>query len=384
MTSSTRLSNTPHNRETYTRQIAFIAAFILPMGKFLEAPSILANYAKGDILIPAIIHFLLQSLILLGVLYALSQSKYTLMERLQKVFGKGIAVWFILYAIFFLIAAVLPVLDLEKFVYAAFFDTSPTTFSFGVFFFLSAFICAKGLKSIGRCGDLCLFLFLLPFVALIGMSLFTADFSHLLPFFGVDFKDVSQGIVRTTPHFSDIVLLLPLLVNHRYEKGDGAKIMSGYWVGSFFSLLLFAVFFGVYSSIAARQHYAFSKIAQHFPALDVVGRIDLIFVYLLSVVLLFYTCLPLTYTTELTALLFDTNRKTFFSAILSFLFFLFALFLNRHYDFFYELISVRLSPIFYLVADILPLFLIFLPKNLSQKTALQNTKTTKQKEAKIA
>ena len=293
------LSATPRNGEVYARQIAFVAAFILPVGKFLETPSILAKYAKGDLLLPAVIQFLFQSLILLGILYALSKSPKTLFERLSDVLGKGALVFFILYTLFYLFSAILPIFDLEKFVYAAFFDTAPTTFSFGLFFLLAAFLCTKGLKSLGRCADLCLFLFLLPFFALIAMSLFEADLSHLLPFFGTSFQNSAQAILRTTPHFSDVVLLLPLLCNYRYKEGDGAKIMSGYWTGAAFSLLFFGVFFGIYSSIAPRQHYAFSKIAQYFPALDVVGRIDLIFVYLLSVVLFFFTCLPLVYTTEL-------------------------------------------------------------------------------------
>ena len=102
----------------------------------------------------------------------------------------------------------------------------------------------------------------------------------------------------TTPHFSDVILLLPLFLHYKPKKGDKAKIMTGYGIGAGFTLLFLAVFFGIYSSIAQREHYAFSKIAQYFPALSVLGRVDLIFIYLLSVVLLFYTCLPLQYTTD--------------------------------------------------------------------------------------
>jgi hypothetical protein len=37
------------------RQIALAAAFLLPASKLLEAPSILAQYAGGDIILPYII-----------------------------------------------------------------------------------------------------------------------------------------------------------------------------------------------------------------------------------------------------------------------------------------------------------------------------------------
>ncbi len=359
--------NSTKNGNIYARQIAFCAAFILPLGKFLEAPALLSRYAKGDILLPALLQFLVQSLVLLGVLYAASQSEKSLLTRLQERLGKGIVILYALYALYFLFAAALPLLDLEKFVYAAFFDTAPTTFSFGLFFLLLAFVCTKGLKSVGRAADLCLFLFLLPFLALIGMGLFETDLTRLLPFFGTDFRGISQAFIKSTPHFSDVALLLPLIAAYQYKEGDGVKITLGYWVGAALTLLFFAVYFGIYSTLAPREHYAFSKIAQYFPALDVIGRIDLIFVYLLSVVLLFYTCLPILYTTQLTARCFGWKKRALLSAAISLILFFLVLFTNRYYNTFYSVISGRLVPIFWLVADMVPLFLLILPKTHHKK-----------------
>ncbi len=357
------IADTRRNGEIYTRQIAFCAAFILPMGKFLETPSLLSGYARGDILLPAILHFLIQSLVLLGILYAASRSEKSILQRLTDGLGRGIVIPLLLFAAYFLLAAILPLLDLEKFVYAAFFDTAPTTFAFGVFFLLLAFICAKGVKSMGRCADFCLFLFLVPFLALVVMAFSETDFTRLLPLFGTGLDGVSQAFVKSTPHFSDAVLLLPLIATHKYEEGDGVKIMSGYWAGALMTLLFFAVFFGIYSTISPREHYAFSKIAQYFPALDVIGRIDLIFVYMLSIVLLFYTALPLLYTTDIIAKIAHTNRKPLFAAILSIALFILILFINRRYNVFYRFFTGKLPVVFWFIADMLPLFCLLLPKN---------------------
>ena len=38
------------------RQLCFILAFILPVSKLLEAPSLLAYFSKGDLLVPAFFH----------------------------------------------------------------------------------------------------------------------------------------------------------------------------------------------------------------------------------------------------------------------------------------------------------------------------------------
>ncbi len=344
----------------HARQVAFFAAFILPLGKFLETPSLLARDAKGDILLPALLQFLTQTLVLLGVLYAASRSKKSLAERLGAL-GKWAYLLYGLYAVYFLFAATLPLLDLEKFVYAAFFDTAPTSFSFGIFFLFAAFVCAKGLKSLARAADLCLFLFLLPFFALIVMACFETDLTRLLPFFGTELSGSLNGFTKSTPHFSDVALLLPLVANLKYEEGDGVKITLGYAAGAAMTLLFFAVFFGVFSSLAPREHYAFSKIAQYFPALDVIGRVDLIFVYLLSVVLLLYTCAPLAYAAELTAKLFQREQKSIFAAAVSLLSFLFVLFNNRFYNSIYAFFTTDLLPFFWFVAYLLPLFLLFLP-----------------------
>lgn len=368
--------NQSNNQKIYARQIAFVAAFLLPASKFLEVPSILARFTAGDLLFPALLHFLLQSLVLLAILYAAAQSEKTLGERLQASLGKWSIFFYALFALYFLYAAALPLLDMEKYVYAAFFDTAPTTFSFGAFFLISAYVCTKGVKAVGRSADLCLFLFLLPFFALLVMSFTSADFSNLLPFFGEDLRQSKIAFTYTAPHFSDAVLLLPLIFNLRYQKGDGKKIMAGYGVGALFTLLFLAVFYAVFASLAPREHYAFSKIAQYFPALKTVGRIDLIFIYLLSIVLILYTCLPLQYSTRLLAETLRVRKTTFVSAILNFFFFLFTLFFNRRYNLFYRFISRETFFIFFLIADMLPLFLLFLPKN--QKNSTKNKRLKKE------
>lgn len=367
----------PTTQPISARQIAFVCAFLLPVSKFLEVPSLLAKYAKGDLLLPALSHILLQGAILFAILYVCANSPQTLAERLHAALGKGVFFFYALFALYFLFAALLPILDMEKFVYAAFFDTAPTTFSFGAFFVVSAYLCTKQINAIGRSADLCLFLFPLPFLALIFMAFPSANFSNLLPFFGTSLRQNTLAFSYSAPHFSDAALLLPLLLHLRYQKGDGKKIMAGYGAGAAFTLLFLAVFYAVFGTLAPREHYAFSKIAQYFPALKVVGRIDLIFIYLLSVVLIFYTCLPLQYATNLLSTTIFPEKRTLLSAILNIALFLFALFFNRHYNLFYKIISRETFFIFFLVADMLPLFLLFLPS--LTKRALKRPRKTKER-----
>ena len=193
------------------------------------------------------------------------------------------------------------------------------------------------------------------------MSLVEADASNLLPFFERPLSDTGKAFTYTTPHFSDVVLLLPLLGNLRYQKGDGKKITIGYATGSLLTLLFLGVFYAVYSTIAPREHYAFAKIAQYFPALSVVGRIDLIFVYLLCVVLFFYTATPLQYAVTFTARAIGTKKKILLSAAVNFAAFLFVLFCNKYYDSLYAFFCNRLFPAFWFFS-LPPLLLLFFRK----------------------
>ncbi len=356
------LPSTLQNDGVCARQIAFFGAFVLPIYKLVEAPSLLASFAKGDLLLPALFHYLFQAGILALLLFAVSRSDKPLLFRMEETLGKNVIIVYIVYALFFLLTAVLPLLDLEKFVYAVFYDTAPTLFSFVFFFILCAFVCTKGLKAVGRFSDIALVLFLAPVLLLLLMSLVEADISNLLPFFEQPAKQSVKAFSSTLPHFSDVVFLLPLLINLNYKKGDGKKIMGGYALGGFFTLLFLAVFYGVYSTIAPKQHYAFSKLAQYFPALSSIGRIDLLLVYVLCIVLFFYTCLPVFYSCGCIAKLFPTRRKTWISAGICLIAFLFVLFFNRKYNAIYTLFTQKLTLPFLLFADFIPLFLLFFIK----------------------
>lgn len=344
-----------------SRQIAFFAAFVLPTYKLLETPSLLARFAKGDLLLPALLHYLLQGGLLALALYAASRSEKPLFARLEERLGKWSVGVYVLLALTFLLVAVLPLLDLEKFVYATFYDTSPTLFSFAAFFLFAAFACTKGLKCMGRSADLGLFLFLPAFLLLVGMSFPATKLDNLLPLFGESPKASLFAFTYTSPHFTDVVLLLPLIGQLSYQKGDGKKIVAGYGAGAAFVLAFLCVFFGLYSTIAPREHYAFSKIAQYFPVLSIVGRIDLLFIYMLCVVLFFYVAAPLQYAVHSFAKCMKTERKTLLSALVCFGAFLFVLFCNKYYDSFYALFCERLYPLFLLLSFGVPIALSLIP-----------------------
>lgn len=337
------------------RQLCFFAAFVLPVAKLLTLPSVLAESAKNDLLFPALAQFILQAGVIALLLFTASrtdQSIYSLIEnKLGVVAAKAV---YGLYAAYFIFASLLPLLELERFVYVAFFDTAPVAFSLTPFFLLSAFVCTRNLKGFARTNDLAAPLFLVAFLGLIGMALSDTDLSALLPVGGGTFKGSLRAFGDSVPQFIDAALFFPLLGAYRYQKGDGKKILLSYGAGALFVLFFLAVFYGIFGPIALRQRFAFVKIAQYFSALAVVGRIDLLLTYLLTVVLLFYTCLPLLLSTRCTARVLGTKKTVWIALILNFGLFLFTFFCTEHYNLIYRAVGHTLKWVF-------PLFTLLLP-----------------------
>jgi hypothetical protein len=83
---------------------------------------------------------------------------------------------------------------------------------------------------------------------------------------------------------------------------------------------------------------------------------------MLTIVLLFFTAMPLQYTTQLIRDGFQVKNGILISAILNIGALIFLLFANRHYNAIYALISEKLPVVFWFIADMLPLFFLFLPK----------------------
>lgn len=73
----------------------------------------------------------------------------------------------------------------------------------------------------------------------------------------------------------------------KYKKGDAAKITLSYAGGAAITLFTLFVFYGVYGDIAMSRQFAISKISLFFPAIELIGRIDLIALYVLEIVMLF-------------------------------------------------------------------------------------------------
>ncbi|MBQ8885090.1 MAG: GerAB/ArcD/ProY family transporter [Clostridia bacterium] len=344
-----------------TRQLCFFVAFLLPVSKLLETPSVLAYYAKGDLLFPAICQQLLQALAIGLFLFLSARTDKSFFELIESGLGRIAAkIIYIALAVYFVFYSLLPLLEFERFVYTAFFDAAPTFSAFLPFFLMSAYVCTKGLKAFARSADLAMPLFIVSFVGLMVMSVGESDFSAVLPLFGTPISSSFKGFLRSMIHFSDSALLLPMLGAYRYKKGDGKKVMGSYALGSFFVLFFLVVFYGLFGPLSPIMTFAFDKTAQYFKALNTVGRIDLMLAYTMTILLIFYYCLPLQLGVICFSRAVETNKKIPVAAALNLALLLFTAYFAKFYTRIYNFVTYYSFWVFPVFAYLLPLFALFL------------------------
>ena len=84
------------------RQLCFFVAFVVPVSKLLSAPAQLAEFAKGDLLVPALAQYLLQAAVLAVIMFLASRTDKSFFRLLGDTFGYVTArIIYILYALYF-------------------------------------------------------------------------------------------------------------------------------------------------------------------------------------------------------------------------------------------------------------------------------------------
>lgn len=270
------------------RQICFIMAAYTVVQRLLLYPVELASGCGRDLLVPAFINFLLEGIAVWSVSYLCSRTDCTFVQLLKRTFGNIAArVVMGLFALYFLSCALYPLLEQKLYVHAIFYDTVPSLLVFLPFFFFSVYAASKNFTNIGRSADICFPIFVLSLGAILAMSVGEAEWGSLLPVLKTPPADILKGVAGTFFRFSEAAVLMMFMGRFEYKKGDAARITLSYALGAAVVLLFLAVFYGIYGEIAQTRHFAVARISLFFPAIDTIGRVDLLALYLLETVMLF-------------------------------------------------------------------------------------------------
>lgn len=270
------------------RQICFIMFAYSAVSKLISYPTALSYFCDRDLLFPALIDFFIEGLCVWGVAYLCSRTDKTFFALLEGSVGKiGARIVYGLFAAIFLLAALVPVFEQELYVHTVFYDTAPSLVVFLPFFIFAVYAGSKKFENIGRCADICFPVFAATMAILFVMSYSEAKWDNLLPLFKTPASSVFGAAAGTAFRFMSPCWMLMFMGHFKYKKRDAAKITLSYAGGALVVLFFLAVFYGIYGGIAASRTFAVSRTSIFFPAIETVGRVDLIMLYVLETVMLF-------------------------------------------------------------------------------------------------
>ena len=270
------------------RQICFILLCYNAVSKMLLYPTVLSHYCGRDLLFVALIDFAVQAVVVWAVSFLCSRTDKTFFQLLEGTFGNIFArIIYGLFALFFIAATIVPLCEQKLYVHTIFYDTVPPLLIFLPFFFFSIYAAGKKFTNIGRSADVCMPIFVLSMIFVFSMSVLEIKRNSFMPVLKTPVKDLFGGALGTVFRFAEPCYVLMFMGHFKYKKGDAAKMTFSYIGGALTVLLFLFTFYGIYGDIAQSRQFAVSKISLFFPAIDTIGRIDLIALYILEIVMLF-------------------------------------------------------------------------------------------------
>ncbi len=270
------------------RQICFILFAYNAANKMLLYPSFAANAAGNALAFPVLFDVLLQAVIIWSVAFLSSRTDKSFFGLMEDTFGTVAAkIVYALFALYFLLSAIIPINEQQLLVHDSFYDTLPSLWIFLPFFIFAVYAGVKSLTNVGRCADLCLPIFIFCAFGFIAMGAAGANFNNLLPVLKQPFSKVAGLSLGSLYRFSESALLLIFMGHYKYKKGDAAKMTLSYIAGGLTVAAFMTIFYCVYGSLTPTRSFALSNISVFFPTISYVGRIDLFLLYAFDIVALF-------------------------------------------------------------------------------------------------
>ena len=337
------------------RQVCFIMLIYTAVSKFVTYPTQLSFASGRDLLFSAALNFLLQGVIIWAVSYLSSKTDKTFFELVEGTLGNVIArIIYGLFALFFMICTLLPLMEQKLYVHAIFYDMLPSILVFLPVFFFTVYSASRDFKNIGRCADICLPLFLIAMLFILVMSLHELEWDNFLPILKQPQKVLKSSLANAY-RFAEPSFLLMFMGHFRYKKGDAVKITLSYLGGALFVLAVLTAFYGIYGDVAQSRSFAISKISLFFPAIDLLGRIDLLALYILEIPMLFALVLNIQLAVHCISMCTGYKNRAVLSLAVNAVFFILVIVLDNSFSVVHTVWIKWMWIVFLIFAYLIPL-----------------------------
>ncbi len=271
-----------------SRQICFIMIAYTAATKLLMYPTLLSMASGNDLLFSALIDFFIGTAVIWSISFLCSRTDKTFFELIKGTLGEVTArIVFGFFAAFFLLSTLLPIFEQVGYIHNIFYDTVPSLGVFLPFFVFTVYAATKKFTNIGRCADICLPIFAVSILFIFITAFSDVQWDNLMPILKTPALDIFRGAANTAYTFAEPCWLLMFMGHFKYKKGDAAKITLSYALGAATVLLFLAMFYGIYGAVAPSRTYAIARTSLFFPAIEVIGRMDLLVLFVLEIVMLF-------------------------------------------------------------------------------------------------
>ena len=277
-----------------TKHLSIIIIIGFTLGKLFVLPALLAGLVNESFWISTLINLLFDLLLLFIVCYFFKNTDRTFFELLTDAFGKKASkILSLLYAVFFISKAFIPILEQKNTIELTFYETQPTLFTFMPFFIVAFYIAIKGLKPFAKSMEFCIWIFGFGLVITILLSVSAGDYWALLPLFAKSPRQLLSASFKSILWYGDPLFLLYFLGHTEKDSKVFKKLILSFIVYSLITITVFVIFYAIFSSIAERQYYAILKMSKYSITLSNIGRYDYIASLLLSAISVYQTALPL-------------------------------------------------------------------------------------------
>ena len=294
------------------RQLCFIIITLFSVSKFYVLPAFVSGVSHEAGWMAISVNFIIDFLLLALCVFTVKNMEKPLYDTSVSIFGKSLTnLTFILYAVYFIAKAFVPLMEQKNTISLTFYDSQPTFLIFMPFFIVSFYIAKKGVNAFARSVELIVWIFALALLIIFSLSIPAGKYQALLPLVQSPSK-VFKGAYFTMLWFGDPVVIL-FLGDYLTEKRKlFKKTTISFIVSALITLGLIIVFYSIFQSIAERQYYAPIKMSKYSITLSNIGRLDYLGSIMFSLVSIYSITLPLLIACECINKAFNLNSGNFF------------------------------------------------------------------------
>ncbi len=298
------------NKYLKTSQLCMLFLAIVPVTKLVSMPSFLTMDADRSLWISAIICFMLDLVLFTFMSLACKKYNCTFFDALKSTFGeKGAKIIMGLFAIFFFLKALYPLLEEKYFIENTFYEEITTSFVFYPFFALCFYLCFKGIKCLERTSFLLCFFAVCGIILTFFLTYKESKLERLLPLFQQNPSQVAKASINSLPFCGEGIYLLFFMGRTEPNKKLTLPLILTLSAGYIAVIALMVNFYGIFGSVSMTKLFSLSQMSHYSLIISNIGRLDSIACFLIDFARLFAISIPLILCVECTRYIFGEKIK---------------------------------------------------------------------------